>query len=198
MKTWAVETTGYTFDLEGLGRLREAQLSATPVNNERLSPGVYVSWDEDNTGPSVILGRDDGDMLAIQGCFEHRPKWFTLNLELGASPLGAGDRVALVVEGHVEGLEKGTAALPVYLRSTAGTQSDDIDAQGVLELGPEIAITIIFIQVDWPTEPESFHTLIVKLPKDGTRVVLRDFRVIHVLAERGPSVGRKTVSSFGV
>jgi len=194
MNTGSGETSATPFDMAGLRGLGDADLSGPAVNNARLCPGLYLSWDDGGTGSDVTLSRDGDEMLAIQGGFEQMPTWFTLNFELGAGRLGAGDRIALIVEGHAED----AVSLPVFLRSTAAGQADDIDALNLLELGPETTINTVIVQLDWPAEAESFHTLLVKLPKDGTKVVLRNFRVIHVPAGRGPRVGRKTLSSFAV
>jgi hypothetical protein len=185
------------FTLERVAELEALSFSGPAENGGRIVPGIYLSWDGDCPKVELALDSKPGTLLEFDATIEGFPRWFSLNLELGAGLFAVGDILGLVVEGSAQ---RG-AALPVFLRSVIDGDLVDTDCPQPLDLPAQTGIASMFHTFsahDAISGRSAFHTLVLGLPKVGGQFALRSLRVFRVAADRGLRSTPEPLSAFAV
>lgn len=169
--------------LRSLPALRAATLAGPAANNARLAEGVYLSWDEDEGEVALDLSHSAGSLLRIDGTVARRPRWLSLNLDLGSGRLAPGDALALVTDAEADA----ALSLPLAIRARTGDRLSDTTWQTPLAVGPGRRVSALFQHLapdDAPADAAPFRTLILNLPKTDFRLAIHDLRLFRVPADR--------------
>lgn len=175
---------------QNLDQLRQAVFKGIAQESALLSPGFYFCWDIANGDVDVVMSSTADNLLRAEVVVSGAPRWFTFNISLGAGPFSAGDTLGLVVKGS---LYPSQILLP-FVRSVEKGSRHDTPLADVLKLGSDTC-TVDLLHTIESHDPiswaDTFHTLILPLPKQNFTFDLIDMRLFHV----GASVGLKAASS---
>lgn len=185
-----------SFSQTQLNQLRNTVSSGTAENNKELSPGVYLSWDDD-ADMSIAYDSPDWAALALTTRISSKPRWQSLNLVLATGVLRAGDTLGLVVEGYADV----QTPLKITTRSAInGTQIDcHWDDQITLHPMNNVAIALHrYEMLDGVVDSEGYHTLMIDLPPQSSAMTLRNIRLFRLPHSRELLTDAETLSSFAV
>lgn len=186
-----------TFALNNLSELRNATLSGTAENNATIVPGVYLSWDDENTGVKIGYDSPEWAALSLDYTLSAPPRWLSLNLALAGGRFEAGDVIVLVVEGYAEK----SASIGLQLRSDIEGEIYDCDWDDTIELHSEndVAVALRTLEVvDGVVGRDGYHTLILSLPTEDRTLTLRNLRLFRMPGSRGLRSTSETLSSMAV
>lgn len=147
-------------------------------SDERVVPGLYVSWGGGGGGAKVAVTAPDGALLQIAAEVAGDLEWFTLNLELGSGRLAPGDVLGLALAGSADArLELSGFLLSARLPEGGVGETGFADR---LALGPESTAGLmlhILATDEAATRAQEFHTLVLHLPRRNFAISLHDLRV---------------------
>lgn len=178
--------------VQPLNHLRRTDQNG-PINSDlSLVEGIYVSWDDKDTEVRLDLTSPPGQLCTIDGRITGEPGWLTLNIALGDWRFGPGDVFGLVAD------FTGPSCTP-YLRSRESDGWSDTILPALV--GGKVAPRTIlqcFDAHDGAVGPESFHTLILPLPRRSFSWSLHDLAIFTIPASAGLRPEPLTLSSFAI
>lgn len=185
-----------SFSQTQLNQLRHSVLSGTAENNKELSPGVYLSWD-DETDMSIMYDSPDWAALSLTTDIKSKPRWQSLNLVLATGVLRSGDTLGLVVEGYADT----KTSLNIATRSAIDGTEVDCRWEDQITLHPMNNVSIAvqrYDMLDGVVDREAYHTLMIDLPPQSTAMTLRNIRLFRLPHSRELLTDVETLSSFAV
>ena len=176
-----------TFSIVNLGALRAEVSSGAAENNEEIVPGVYLSWDEDETQIDIIYDSPDWASLSLDYTVQGTPRWLSLNLALGEGQFEPGDVIGLVLEGYAAG----KLIIPVRLRSSIEGETFDTVCDDTIAIYPNNGVSTVLMTIEYGNSVagrEGYHTLMLGLPAGRAAMTLRNMRVFRMPGSRGLNV----------
>lgn len=185
------------FSQTNLGFLRSSERSGMAENNTEIVPGIYLSWDAEETGLTVEYNSPGWAALTLSYQRSAAPRWFSLNLALAEGLIAEGDVLGLVVEGY----SAQSASISLRLRSMIEGETFDSDWSDTINLHPsnDVAVALrSFAVVDGLVGREGYHTLIMSLPRENGSLTIRNMRLFRMPGSRELRRDPETLASFAV
>lgn len=162
-------------------------------NNRPFVSGVDPSWDDKDGTVTLSYRTEPENLLRLDARVTGRPRWITLNLDLGCGAFEAGDMIGIVAE--VDG--DADRDLEMFIRSA--TEHGDVDTElserlSVSAAGGVVAALHIVGSGDSVADDSRFHRLGIRLPQQDFRLAIRSARVFVRPAADGPATGTMTLA----
>lgn len=176
-----------------LHHLRQASITATAEEGGHISPEVYFSWDKAQAEVAIALHSGPGQLVSAAVTLKGTPRWFALNIGLGAGAFAAGDRVGLVIDAG------STVAFACHALVRSSKQGETFDTPLAQEIrltppgGTQVVLHTLAAS-DPMVWTAGYHTLILPLPMQSCRFDLRDLRLVHLAADAGGAQHRTLTS----
>lgn len=178
--------------VQPLNHLRQVDRNGPVSSDLPLVEGIYFSWDDTDAEVRLDLTSPPGQLCSLDGRIAGEPGWLTLNIALGNWRFAPGDVFGLVAD------VSGASCTP-YLRSRESDGWSDT-ALPALDGGKVAPRTILqcFDAHDGAVGPESFHTLVLPLPRRSFSWTLRDLAIFTLPASAGLRPEPLSLSSFAI
>ncbi|EIE51114.1 hypothetical protein AL036_15735 [Salipiger aestuarii] len=174
--------------------LRAATFSG-PLTEDAPWPDVYPSWDSANGKIEGEIASTAGMLLQIDAAVSGTPSWWVLNLVLGAGTLKPGSVLGLVAD--IESAE--AREIAAFVRSGREDEVLDTELSEPLALRAGRRVISLLHDVD-AGQPmagaEAWHTLVLRLPRPRTSLVLHDLRLMVIPPEAGMRAGRRSLKGY--
>lgn len=156
------------------------------TSDERISPGVYFSWDQEAGDVAIDMRASRPGAFSVRATVQKTPEWFSLNFSLGSGGFEPGSVLGLLVQGQSsQGL-----STPVFVRSAqpeAGYEDTPLsDPLHILKRFATSAVLHVVQPEDPLTWPTAFHTLVVQLPPTDFDFELHVLKVFTLPAGQMP------------
>ena len=181
-----------TYTRPRLAALRALTRSDQILSDERLSEGIYPSWDTGEGDLTLQAHSEPGIMLRLTPDIRRAPRWFSLNIDLGPGPMAAGDVLAILAQ--TSGATQ-TEQPPFIRSSQGGTQADTPLSEPFLHDGRPKALLFDIGPGDALTWDQAFHTLVI--PLSGAEFIVQDLDITVLRAGTGLRAGPVTLASYG-
>lgn len=182
-----------------LAQLRADSLSRDLSPDDKLHSNIYLSWDDAEGRITGTVASEPGMLLRVTAHVDKTPRWWGLNLVLGAAQLAPGSVLGITAD--ISGT-KG-AQLGAFIRTGRDGEALDTDLAEPLPLGDTRRVVTLLHDVDQgqplaATGPQDnvWHTLVLRLPVHSFDLVLHDLRVFVIAPEPGLRVAPRTLASF--
>jgi len=185
------------FSRTNLSDLRRSVSSGTAENNAEIVSGVYLSWDDEDTGVAIEYDSPDWASLTLDYKVPSAPRWLSLNLDLARGTIAVGDTIGLVVEGYAPQ----TVSIKPRLRSGIDGEIYDSNWDETIELHPanDVAVALrTFTVIDGIGDLEGYHTLVLDLPGTDSALTIRNMRLFCLPSGCDLPKEPETLSSFAV
>lgn len=171
-----------------------AQNGEGPVeNDQRLVPGLYVSWDDDKGKVTLRRTAEKEATLGLTARITQAPRWITLNIDLGPGRFEPGDILGLAAD-----LESDRPLrLDAFVRSAGEDGHEDSRLPDALNAAPGGVVQTSLLTVHAAhglTRNSRFHTLVFRLPDNDFSLTLRGFQLFVLPAGRGLQTGSLTLA----
>lgn len=180
-----------------LHHLRQATITATAEDGGHISPNVYFSWDGAQAEVAIAVQSVPGQLLTAEVTLQGSPRWFALNIGLGAGAFTAGDSFGLVIDAG--------STVPFechgFVRSSKDGETFDTTLAEEIRLAPAGGRSVVLHSIaasDPLVWAGQYHTLIIPLPKQSFRLDLRDLRLVHLDASDAAMAGQRTLTAVAV
>ncbi|MDO9639981.1 MAG: hypothetical protein Q7J44_15700 [Pseudotabrizicola sp.] len=180
-----------------LHRLRQATIMAPAEEGGHISPNVYFSWDSAQAEVAIAVQSAPGQLLTAEVTLQGSPRWFALNIGLGAGAFAAGDSFGLVIDA--------SSTVPFdcqpFVRSSKEDETLDTILAEEIRLTPAGGASVMLHCIaasDPLVWAGQFHTLILPLPKQNFRLDLRDLRLLHLGSGEAAMAGQRTLTAVAV
>ncbi len=184
---------------QSLTQLRAASLSRALSQGDKLHPDIYLSWDDVQGRVTGTAASTPGMVLRLSAQVEGMPRWWGLNLVLGAARLAPGSVLGIAAD--LEGPEGATLA--PFIRSGRGNEALDTPLAEPLAMAGSRRVVTLLHDVDQgqplaATGPDddAWHTLVLPLPDGRFELVLHDLRLFVIPPEAGMRAAPRTLASY--
>lgn len=183
-----------TFSIKNLGVLRTTVASGAVENNDEIVPGIYLSWDEEDTEIAIAYESPDWAALSLDYTVKGAPRWLSLNLALADGRFEVGDVIGLIVEGYAAE----SRSITLRLRSKIEDETFDASWEETIDLHPDNGVSAALRTIepfDGIGGREGYHTLVFGLPAKSGSMTIRAMRVFLMPGSRGLRSDSGTLSS---